>query len=167
MTQLQRKDNSPIMQRGPPMRLFLLKQLKYWRIKGEKRLNRQWSYHVPLQPPPPVHFLWRRAGDDRPCCGQGTRSFRWSCRHAVHPNFLVRYISAAIYIVSRAKIYVMKKKHVYTCSAELQKSFISTRYLECYPLKLYSFISWFTNTKTMFIRTFSINEKCHNRGWFS
>lgn len=109
----------------------------------------------PFTIPPLSTFSGDGPGDDRPSCGQGTRSFRWSCRHAVHPNFLVRYSSSAIYIVSLAKIFY-EKKHVYTCSVELQKSFISTRYLECCPLKLYSFISWFTNTKTMLIRTFSI-----------
>lgn len=137
------------------------------KIKGGKKVLQTMTISCPFTIPTLSTFSGDGPGDDRPSCGQGTRSFRWSCRHAVHPNFLVRYSSSAIYIVSLAKIYVMKKKHVYTCSVELQKSFISTRYLECCPLKLYSFISWFTNTKTMLIRTFSINEKCHNRGWFS
>lgn len=148
--------------------LFWNIALRSWRIKeGDMVLQ---TIIMPLYSPLPlIVFSANGAGDNHPSYGQGRRSFYWSCRHALHPNFLLSYRSAATYIVSRAKIYVMMTKHVYTCSVELQKSFISTCYIyiECYPLQLCSFISWFTNTKTMLIRTFSINKKCHNRGWFS
>lgn len=108
--------------------LFWNIALRSWRIKeGDMVLQ---TIIMPLYSPLPLtDFSGNGAGDNRPSYGQGRRSFYWSCRHALHPNFLWSYRSAAIYIVSRAKIYVMMTKHVYTCSLELQKSFISTSYI--------------------------------------
>lgn len=108
--------------------LFWNIALRSWRIKeGDMVLQ---TIIMPLYSPLPlIVFSANGAGDNRPSYGQGRRSFYWSCRHALHPNVLLSYRSAAIYIVSRAEIYVMMTKHVYTCSVELQKSFISTSYI--------------------------------------
>lgn len=136
------------------------------KIKGGKKFYRQWPYHVPLQSL--LCPLSLETGQETTVRPVG-RVREASVEAADMPSTRIFSLDTALQLSTlyRLRKYFMKKKHVYTCSVELQKSFISTRYLECCPLKLYSFISWFTNTKTMLIRTFSINEKCHNRGWFS
>lgn len=137
------------------------------KIKGGKKSSTDNDHIMSLYNPSFVHFLWRRARRRPSVLWAGYEKLPLKLQTCRPPEFSRKIqLFSYLHCIACENI-CYEKKHVYTCSVELQKSFISTRYLECCPLKLYSFISWFTNTKTMLIRTFSINEKCHNRGWFS